>query len=408
MRGAVLACLLSLLALPAAAQPNVVRPFEDVVRELESREPQVRVEAMRALARAGHPDAIGPIARLLADPLDDIQVEALDTLLQFYLTDLPRSTRRVAGILEVGRRSRAEAAFEQGPFVLLPRLAPDDLRRGLAAAIKDDQPKIRREAIWTLGALVPPPAGPEAEAALGQALRDPDPSIRLAAARVAGAVRASSLGDLLVSAMNDPSEAVQYAAMRALGDLSERRAERALRERFTFHARGPGARAALDGLARIAEAASLSTFQDALAAPDPELRRLAFEGLARLADVDAIRAIEATTAGEKDRQVRLARAFALARAGRGGVDDLAAALEQDRYADLAMAYLVELGQPAVPALAQHLRSPERAVRGRIAQVLGLVGGPDAIAALDPTRRDMDADVARAAEHALLRIRLLAR
>jgi HEAT repeat protein len=195
--------------------------------------------------------------------------------------------------------------------------------------------------------------------------------------------------------------------MRALGDLHDRSAEPALRERFAFHRTGVGARAAIDGLARLADPASLPLFQAQIPAKDREIRRSAFEGLARLGDIDAIRDIEAVTAGENDRAVRLSRAFALARAGRGGVDELAAALASDRHAEQAMAHLVELGRPAVPALAQHLKSPERAVRGRIAQVLGLVGGPHAIAALEPTRRDQDPDVARAAEHALARIRLLA-
>ena len=334
-----------------------MRPFEDVVRELDSHDPKIRVEAMRALARAGHPEAIGHIAKLLTDSVEDIQVEAIDTLLNFYLLDIPTKAKRVAGVFEVGKGSRAEAAFELGPFVLLPRPVPDALKRGLAGAMRDDWARLRAEATWTLGALVPPPVGTEAEQALAANLRDPEIPVRLAAARVAGAVRASSLGDALVAAMNDPNEKVRLAAMRSLGDIREERGVRALREQLEFHKRGPLARAALDGLARIASPQSLPTFQEHVSDRDPELRRSAIEGVARVGDAETLKALVVALAGERDATVRLARAFATERSGGAGIGDLVSGLDT-RDADLAMAYIVELGQPAVPGLATLLKSPD--------------------------------------------------
>ena len=77
---------------------------------------------------------------------------------------------------------------------------------------------------------------------------------------------------------------------------------------------------------------------------DADLRRSAFEGLARLGDVAAIRAVEGRTGGEKDRRARLARAFALARDGGRGLPELIKAIGDDRLAEQVMAYLVELGR----------------------------------------------------------------
>jgi len=105
-RGAAAALVVAALGAAAAAAPPqslVGRPFEDVVRYLASPDPKLRVEAMRTLAQTAHPDAIGPIAQLAADPVDAIQLEALDTLLHFYLTDVPVGTKRVAGVFETGR-----------------------------------------------------------------------------------------------------------------------------------------------------------------------------------------------------------------------------------------------------------------------------------------------------------------
>jgi HEAT repeat protein len=382
-----------------------VRPFEDVVRDLDSHDPRVRVEAMRALARAGHPEAIGHIATLLTDQVEDLQLEAIDTLLNFYLLDIPTKPKRVAGVFEVSKGSRAEAAFELGPFVVLPRAVPDTLKHGLAGAMRDDWAKLRAEATWTLGALVPPPAGPEAEQALAANLRDPETSVRLAAARVAGAVRASSLGDALVAAMNDPNEEVRVAAMRSLGDIREERAVRALREQLDHHRRGRIARAAIDGLARISSPQSLETFNAFLGDRDASIRRSAIEGIGRVGDKVAIDALAASTAGERDSTVRLARAFALERGGGSGLGDLVRGLGSPRDADLAMAYIVEIGRPAVPGLAMLLKDPDARVRERIAQTLGLIGGDAARSALEPTTKDPDVAVARAAERGIARIRL---
>lgn len=394
---------------PALAQAKTtdVRPFEDVVRDLDSHEPKVRVEGMRALARAGHPEAIGSIAKLLTDPVEDIQVEAVDTLLNFYLVDIPTKSRRVAGVLEVGRGSRAEAAFELGPFVLLPRPVPDALKVGLAGIMRDDWARLRTEATWALGTMVPPPAGPEVEQALAANLRDPETNVRIAAARVAGAVRATSLGDALVAAMNDPDQRVKLAAMRSLGDIRETRAVRALREQVEYNKRGPLARAALDGLARIAAPESLPTFQAFSDNRDAELRRAAIEGIARVGDEAALKALTGAGSDERDGGVRLARAFALERAGGSGLPELVRGLDSDRFADLAKVYIVELGQGVVPGLAAALKNPEPRVREQIVQVLGLVGGDAARVAIEPNTKDPDLAVARAAERGLARIRLQA-
>ena len=396
---------LAAAAVPAAAQSLVGKPFEDVVRYLANPDPKLRVEAMRTLAQTAHPDAIGPIAELAADPVDDIQLEALDTLLRFYLMDVPVGTKRVAVVFETGRKDPGEAAFAIGPYQLLPRPVPDTVRTSLAKAMRDDQARIRREATWTLGTIVPPPAGAAAEASLAANLRDPDDDVRVAAARVAGAVRAASLGDALVAAMNDSKEEVQLAAMRALGDIGEKRASQALRERFANDQHGQAAEAALDGLARLADPASQPVFFEQVTSRDADLRRSAFEGLARLGDVAAIRAVEARTAGEKDRRARLARSFATARDGGRGLPDLIKAIGDDRLAEQVMAYLVELGRVHVKDLVPTLADPDVPTRGRIVQVLGILGGLEALQALEPSTRDPDPAVARAAEHAIARIRL---
>jgi HEAT repeat protein len=390
-----------------SAQAPSGRPFEDVAAEIASPDAKVRVHAMRTLNKAGHPDAIKYIARLLTDPSDDIQLEALDTLLGFYLPEVPARSKRVAMVIEVEGGSRAARAFEQGPFILLPRPAPPELKKGLAGAMRDENPEIKLEAIYALGALVPPPAGPEAEASLAENLRDRDPGIRLAAAQVAGAVRATTITDALVAAINDPDQKVKLAALRAVGDIHDPRGVKALEEQFNYYKKGPLARAAFDGLARIGAPSSLSLFQEGLADRDPIIRRLAIEGIVRTHDQAALQAIDVATAGESDNSTQLARAFALETAGKRGLDLLVSRLGDDILHDQAMGYLVELGPRIVTPLSLHLKDPNARVRERIAQAMGLIGDNAATPALEGTLRDPDVGVARAAERALARIRIIA-
>jgi HEAT repeat protein len=81
---------------------------------------------------------------------------------------------------------------------------------------------------------------------------------------------------------------------------------------------------------------------------------------------------------------------------------LAATLDDDALAPQAMAYLVDLGRPAVPALAPYLRANQPSVRERTAMVLGLIGGPEAVAALESVGQDPEVRVARAVERAVAR------
>jgi len=93
-------------------------------------------------------------------------------------------------------------------------------------------------------------------------------------------------------------------------------------------------------------------------------------------------------------------------AGKRGLDLLVSRLGDDLLHDQAMAYLVELGPRTIPALTEHLKDPNPRVRERIAQALGLIGDKTASPALEGTLRDPDVNVARAAERALARIRII--
>lgn len=395
--------LSALLAIPASAFSQQVR-FDDVIRNLRNPDPNIRLQSVRLLREARYPEAVVPMAPLVADPVDAIQLEAIAAELAFFLVEPVPERKRLGFIVEVRNRGGAAAAFDLGPLAVWPRAAPAELAGSLLRAVDDENPRVRQEAIYALGTIGRPPLGADAEAQLIRALDHYDPAIRAAAARVAGRLQVKSAGDALIHALNDSKPEVRFAAMRALGDIREERAVRALGDQLTYYGKGEGAWSALDGLARIAHPSSAAFFTSRLGDRDPFVRRAAAEGLGRIAEASAIPALERAAATDESDMVRVAIAFALQKLGRHTVARLAGAMADRKRVAQVQAYLVELGPAIEQELVGALQDPDPMIRASVAEVLGEVGGDASLAALEALR-DRGKDVATAAARAVERIKL---
>jgi HEAT repeat protein len=402
MKQSILAAVLALACATAAGAQQA--RFDDVVRSLRNPDPGVRMDALRLLREARHPEAIVPIAALIADPVDQIQLEAIATELSFFVIDDVSPRKRVAFVLERRSEGHAAAAFRAGPLAALPRPVPAEVIRGLLQAADDEHARVRIEAIYALGVIAQPPFPSEFDAALVKVLDHYDPAMRAAAAEVVGRLRVTSAADALIRAVNDSNRAVRYASIRPLGHIREERAVKALTDQLAFYGRGEGAWAALDALARIAHASSTPVFKSRLTDKDPYLRRAAAEGLGRSGDTSESAALEVAVGTDPSEMVRAATAFALQKAGRNYVSRLVESLDSPKVVPQVADYFIELGPAVVPVLVPHLQDPDAAIRGNVALVLGAIGGDAVLAALQPLTQDKDKDVARAAMHAIERIK----
>jgi HEAT repeat protein len=234
-------------------------------------------------------------------------------------------------------------------------------------------------------------------------LSDREPSVRIAAARTLGRLRVQAAGVPLIGRVNDEDLDVRLASMQAIGDLRDERAVLALADQFSFYVRGVAGRSALTALGAIGHSSSVPLFEAQTTSGYPAHRRAAYEGLARSGRAVALAPrIEAAMASEKDSRVVTAMAFALASAGRGGVNRLIDALADRDNAENALAYLIDLGQPQAAAVAARLKDANPVVREQVAIALGFIGGPEAAAALKAASGDADANVRNAIEVALFR------
>ena len=394
------------LSLASASAAQSLR-FDDVVRNLRHPDPKTRLSAVRLLRDAKYPEAIAPIAPLVADPVDEVQFEAIAAELSFFLGDQIKARRMVGLVVERRHSAVAEAAFEMGPAVVWPRRVPPELVSSLLTAVDDENPRVRLESIYALGVVARPPFPAEQSPRLIKALDHYDPEIRAAAGRVIGRLRLADAGEALIKAVNDSHPDVRYAAMRALGALKEQRAIGSLTEQFDFYKKGEGAWSALDALAQIAAPASVPLFKEHLADKDPYLRRAAAEGLGRTGDKTALETLERGATTDDAEMVRVAMAFALQKLGRTNYTArIIDALRSSKVEAQARQYLIELGPSVTPPLFSRLQDPDPDIRQAVAEVLGVIGGDGALPALQTATKDPDAAVANAAKRAIERIKTL--
>jgi HEAT repeat protein len=363
----------------------------------------VRLAAVQVLRESKYPEAIGPIAPLVNDPVDQIQLEAIAAELSFFLAEDVPTRKRIAGFVEVRNPGRAQSAFDLGPLAVSPRSSPPELVDALLHAVDDENPKVRGEAIYAIGVVAPRPLTGAENAQLIKALDHYDPAIRAAAARVIGRLGVTSAGDALLKAVNDSQAPVRYAAMRALGEIRDTRAVQALTEQLNFYQKGEGAWSALDALARLADPSSVPLFKARLADRDAFMRRAAAEGLARAGDTSELPALEIGAGNDASEMVRAAMAFALQTLGRNYVPRLVESLDS-RTAPQVEEYFLELGSAIAPQLAPHLQDPSPAIRANVAAVLGAIGDAATVAALQPLTQDRDRGVAQAAARAIERLK----
>lgn len=376
-------------------------PAQDMAAAIAAlRDPNAgrRIEALRQLNLAAHAPAAEYVAPLITDPDDQVQFAAIDAELTFHLIE-PIAERRGMG----GTRSRAQEAFDAGPLVRAAGRAPAIVVDQLITAVADRHARIRFDALHALGVIAEAPLGLDDTRRLATFLQDPDPVMRTATARVIGRLRGVAAGDALVSALNDPSALVQTYAAEALGRLRHDRAVQALADRVTYYGKGDAAATALLALARIGHASSRDLFRARLADPDAAMRRAAIEGLGRVRDRASIEAIRTAARADQSADVRLAGLFALDRLGEPQVNGIALSVGQPAVGAQAVDYLLEIGPAAAPAALAAMPKATAGGRAELAHLMGFVGSAAEARALDAFRRDADPRVARAAANAIARL-----
>src|SRR5262249_55999876 len=92
---------------------------------------------------------------------------------------------------------------------------------------------------------------------------------------------------------------------------------------------------------------------------------------------------------------------------KGSVERIVDALPKPKLRDRARQYVSEIAPRRATVFAPHLLDPDERIRLDIVDALGLAGDRAALPLIEPLLQDRDAQVMRAAERAVARLRALA-
>ena len=358
----------------------------------------VRRELELTLERLDDAQALPGFITLASDTENDIRGRAVASLVNLHV---PRAIGIDATLMNLREKiiSRSDRDME----LLVESDVPVDpaVITTLRARVGDSERGIRRSAIRGLGILRAVPAVPD----LLQVVReDRDDGLRFEAVRALRKVNDPSAGAELVSLLNLNGDSVREEIIATLGSM---RFDGAVPEltRIVEQAKSADAACvlALSALADLANPASAPLFEKLKSDQRELLRLYANEGIARTADAGKTRDISASRLIEKSARVRTAQAFALLRLGQHEyLDELIRALDRSATRDLAKEYLLETPITERQALFAP-RTASSTARAELADVLGLMGDPDALPTLREMSLDADKDVARAAALATRRL-----
>lgn len=393
-------------------------PVAEVAQDLVSPNPAIRLKAGRVLRQAACFGAALPLTPLIADPVDEVQLEGIAGEIAIFLNKNASPKRRVGFVIEV-RHDVASDAFWAGPMANLGRTAPAEVLAALRAASHDDNPRVAVEALYAFGALASEVKGvarQQLQAANGPFLADLAGSskteMRIAAAAVIGRLYSrwpgealeESVGPAMMTALGDTDDTVKIVAARGLGGMRYERALQPLTDVFNARAKGDVAEAALDALARIAHPSSVPLFKNQLTSPEAGLRSAAVAGLARVGgDRRLLLEIAETLGFERSDAVIMSLDFAWVMVEGLSIDAVAEGLLKWSRHDLAVAYLTEIATLRPAKFFTYAIDPDPRLRADIADILGMTRDPRGLPLVQPMLKDKNPTVVAAAERAIARM-----
>jgi len=410
---------LSSFSLPLAAQDT----FQDEIANLRSPNVGTRVNAAKALGKSGRLEGIPALTQAMRDPelkVRRVTIEALRAFtssetvdgLLIGLQDEDRSVRREAltAALEIYVGAGNADIGSSLSWILgnrkrtpeLEGLIPTDLRvvNGVELRLQDEEPHLRRQAVYTLGVL----GAARSARPLESSLYDGDKNVRLEAVTALAKIGTDEAAEAVRGALNGAGKTLAGAVIDALGAMQYEEAAPDLVAIYDANVNKLGDRA-LAALAHMGSTKARGVFYYQMTSKNPDQRRWAVEGLGRLADSGIASGLVKDFLREPDPTVQLAYCFALVKLGRVEfIDRVALDLGNRKRHEQAFEYAVELGSGVLAELVRYLSDPVPAVRIEMARVLMEIGDPAAIPHLEPLLADPNSKVADSANRAIARLK----
>jgi HEAT repeat protein len=383
----------------AGKQDSHAIPF--LAKFLKDPDSDVRDEAVKAIVNVGTQYSLDPLIEATQESNPDIQMRAVDGLVNFYLPGyvttggVTRTFTRVSKRIKDVFSNRNDD--EIGPSVTVRPEVIAAIARVVSGGASLDA---RSDAARAAGILRGHAALPELE----KALQSQNTGLIFESLVAIQKIGDTSAGPSVEFLANDFDSQVQAIALETLGILHTTEAAPRIRQVVNRPKGDRVHRAALEALAMLALPDDRNTFLQYKNDKDPSLRMSALEGLGRIRDPQDFPVLEAAFNNEKELKPRLAAAFGLVAEGKVDTTEfsplryLVNGLDLARGNSASQAYLEELSRrPEVrksllPLLAKGTKSE------KLGLIHALAPNADAEtqAALQTLTHDADPDVSIAA------------
>jgi HEAT repeat protein len=372
---------------------------------LSDPEVEVRAEAVKVMTDIGTSRSLDPLIAATRDNDPEVQIRAVDGLVNFYLpgyaksSGLSNSIKRVGSAIKAKFTDTGDQVIE--PYIQVRPEVIDALARLIRGGANMDS---RADAARAAGVL----RGRAALDDLVQALRSKDDQLIYESLMAIQKIRDPAVAPRIAFLMRDLNDRVQLAAIETTGLLRNKEASADLRD-VVEHARNAKARrAALSALAMLGDETNRAEFSKFFADRDDGMRAAAAEGLARLKNQGDLKMLETAFESEKKMNPRLSLAFATVMAGRNDLTEfsplqyLVNTLNSKAYRGVAQPFLVELTRdPGVRrTIYGALKNATKDEKIYLGQVLAMSGDGETVKYLETLAADPDADVAQEGLRAL--------
>ncbi|HXE62509.1 MAG TPA: HEAT repeat domain-containing protein [Bryobacteraceae bacterium] len=375
---------------------------------LNSPSVDTRIEVVKQLTELGGKDSLDPLIQATRDADPEMQMRAIDGLVNFYLPGYVKSGP-AASLARMGSSIKAKFSDTNDQVIDgFVTVRPEVIQAIGKLASGGNGMDVRESACRAIGILRGRAALPD----LYEALRTKDSDVMYEALVAIRKIRDPQAGPRIVYLLRDFNDKVQSTAIETAGVLQAKDGLPALRSIVASPRGSKDERAALTAIAMMPETGDRALLQRYLTSKDERLRAAAVEGLARIGDPGDKAAIEKVWRDDDKMTPRLASAFALTMEGNVSLAEtspfryLLNTLNSSSWRDTASAYLVEAARKpeVLAALKVPLATGTRDEKIQLARILAVSGDSSAIPWLEAASRDSDVNVAQEGLRALRTLR----
>jgi HEAT repeat protein len=367
-----------------------------LIQATTDKDERVQMAAVTAIGKMNHPQKVSALSQAVRNTKGKAQKEAMHLLTEHYIPS------RDQNAFQELWNSLGDLFNPPHPVVAEPWIKVDaEAIDALLSVLDDKNSENRVDAAATLGILRVERAIPQ----LSYYLQSPHKPMVRTCIRSLGYIGKSESGQALIPLLKHSDKDIVMDSARVLGQFRYRQALPELQQFMDYSRDQDLKRVALQAISRIGDRSSEPTIKKYLSSDDKELRQYAIEGLGRMKLPQYTEFLEREFQREDNRQIKLALCYSLFAIGDTAyIDTLIRSIDDRLYKNQVREYFMELGEPALPKMAEYLRVSDEGFKVQVIRIMGEMHQPKAIQYLEPYMKDKNLEIAQAATDAIRELR----